>query len=53
MAIDAKSLLKQVLDLAGEILDEDRIAAAKRRQSDMFAWRASDYVPLIFGREVP
>jgi hypothetical protein len=48
----AESLLKRVLDLAGEIIDADRVAAAKRRQADMFAWRQSDSVPIIFGVSV-
>ncbi len=53
MSTDVKPLLKRVLDLAGDALDADRIATAKRRQSDMLGWRASDYVPMIFGRGVP
>ncbi|GAG06357.1 unnamed protein product, partial [marine sediment metagenome] len=42
---DARSLLKRVLDLAAELIDRDRLADAKRRQADMFAWRETDYVP--------
>ena len=49
---DARSLLKGVLDLAGELIDPDRLAEAKRRQADMFAWRESDYVPILFGARV-
>lgn len=47
MGEDARTLLKRVLDLAGEVVDADRVARAKRRQADMFAWRESDYVPLV------
>lgn len=53
IAADAKSLLKRVLDLAGEAIDAGRVARAKRRQADMFAWRQSDYVPIVFGVAVP
>jgi len=49
---DAKSLLKQTLELADDLLDADRVAQAKRRQADMFAWRESDFVPIIFGLRV-
>ncbi len=52
MDADTTSLLNRVLEVAGEVLDGDRVAAAKRRQADMFAWRQSDYVPLVFGRPV-
>ncbi|OPX24326.1 MAG: hypothetical protein B1H04_02325 [Planctomycetales bacterium 4484_123] len=47
-----EELLKRVLDLAGELLDAHRIELAKRRQGDMFAWRGSDYVPMVFAVEV-
>lgn len=40
------------METAGQVLDPDRIAGAKRRQADMFAWRESDYVPVLFGGEV-
>ena len=49
---DPKELLRRVLDLAGEVLDAHRIELAKRRQGDMFAWRDSDYVPMVFAVEV-
>jgi len=52
MSDNSGALLKRVLDLAGEVLDAGRIADAKRRQADMFAWRQSDYVPAVFGRSV-
>ena len=50
---DAKSLLKRVLDRAGELLDAERVAQAKRRQADVLAWRQSDYLPILFGAPVP
>ena len=49
---DSRQLLNRVLDLAAERLDGGRIETAKRRQADMFAWRESDYVPLVFGQSV-
>ncbi|HUS48010.1 MAG TPA: hypothetical protein VM098_07820 [Phycisphaerae bacterium] len=52
MREDAKSLLRRTLELACELIDADRVATAKRRQADMFAWRRSDYVPITFGAEV-
>lgn len=48
MSRDAKALLKQVLDLAAEHIDPARVAEAKRRQGDTFAWREGDYLPLFF-----
>ena len=51
MSGESQSRLKRVLDLAGQTLDAGRIATAKRRHADMFAWRPSDYVPIVFGRD--
>jgi len=46
-------LLKRVLPIADEAIDPARVADAKRRQADMFAWRQTDSVPVIFGTGVP
>ena len=52
MVADSGSLLRRVLELASEVLDAERVATARRRQADMFAWREGDYVPVVFGRPV-
>ena len=41
-----------MLDLAGEVIDAGRVDGARRRQADMFAWRETDSVPLIFSVRV-
>lgn len=47
MKKDAKALLQRVMELADRHIDAQKVATAKRRQADMFAWRQTDYVPLI------
>jgi len=49
---NAAALLKRVLAIADEVIDPARLADAKRRQADMFAWRQTDSVPVIFGAGV-
>ena len=53
MAQDVKSLLDRVCEMVARRIDAARIAAAKRRQADMFARRPSDSIPIIFGMTVP
>jgi len=53
MAEHVESLLDRICDMIRARLDPKRIADAKRRHADMFAWRASDFVPILLGREVP
>ena len=53
MARTAKTLLKRMFDLVHRFADAGRIEAAKRRQADMLAMRPSDYIPMIFTRDVP
>lgn len=53
MSANAADLLQRVLEIADRVLDAKRIAQAKQRQADMFAWRRTDYTPILFGRNVP
>ncbi|MBN1345830.1 MAG: hypothetical protein JXQ73_24275 [Phycisphaerae bacterium] len=50
MAEDVKALLDHVCDTIAERANPARIATAKRRHADMLAGRASDYIPMLFGR---
>ena len=46
---DSKALLDRTLETAAGVLDAGRIAAARRRQADVLAWRDSDYLPILYG----
>jgi len=48
--LDTAALLDRICERIRERIDPAAIAAAKRRQGDMFAGRESDYIPLIFSR---
>ena len=49
---DVSSLLERTPDQALEAIDPQPIEQAKRRRADMFAWRESGYVSLVFGSRV-
>jgi len=49
---DANALLDRICEMVAARIDPRRVADARRRQADMFAWRESDYIPITFGREV-
>jgi hypothetical protein len=53
MAKNVKSLLGRVCGMIAKRVDAGRIADAKRWHADMFAWRASDYIPISLGAPVP
>ena len=52
MSRDAKDLLKRALEVAGELIDPERVAVSKRRQGASFAWREDEYLPLLFARPI-
>jgi hypothetical protein len=53
MAESIQSLLDRVCGMIHRRVDRGRIAAAKRRQADMFAWRQSDSIPILLSQSVP
>ena len=53
MGDSPEGLLDRVCDLVAGRIDAGRIAAAKRRQADMFALRPSDSIPIVLGAAVP
>jgi hypothetical protein len=52
VAENSGELLKRVLDLAARTLNDPRLAQARRRQADTFAWRESDYIPIVFAAPI-
>jgi hypothetical protein len=52
MAKNVTDLLSRVCEMIAKRIDFGRIADAKRRQADMFAWRTSDCIPILLGKPV-
>lgn len=53
MSQTSHELLSRVLELADRVMDKGRIALARRRQAAQFAWQGADYIPCVFGKDVP
>ncbi len=51
--METSEALQRVCALARDKADADRLEAARRRQAAMFRWEEADYIPMIFGVEVP
>jgi hypothetical protein len=49
----SQECLARVLEIADRVMDKDRIALGRRRQAGQFAWRPADYIPCVFGKDVP
>ena len=50
---DIDRLLGKTLELVHKYIDPRRVADARRRQADVFNWKPTDYLPLVFWGSAP